>query len=393
MQVRLGARNLFPQLQCRAYLNHAAISPPSSRVTAALHALLRDYETHGIDAFFVWQEKREQYRNKIAQFLGTDPKQLAFVANTTTGVTNIALCHPWRPGQSIVCFRGEFPTNVTPWQQAAKQNRLDLVMLQAPCPREDSAKILARLEDTLTKKDVGLVAVSAVQFQTGMRMPIEEMGVLCRRHGSALFVDAIQACGIVSPKLDRIDYLACGSHKWLMGTEGVGLLYVSAERSAALRPAVAGWLSHQDGLDFLQKGPGHLRYDRNTVQGPAFMEAGMQNTMGSVALGVAVETLAELGEEAIFEHVDHYLDRLEQGLLTRGFHTLRSAHRSARSGILSLQPPQGIDIVALHAHIDPKQVSCAIPDGLLRFAPHFANNIAEVPLVLRALDTAMERLG
>ncbi len=111
---------------------------------------------------------------------------------------------------------------------------------------------LASLERELDR-GARLVAVSAVQFQTGLRMPLREITRRCHARSTQVFVDAVQACGSVP--LDAgaagIDYLACGSHKWLMGLEGAGFLYVHPSRVTELRPTTAGWLSHEDGLGFL----------------------------------------------------------------------------------------------------------------------------------------------
>src|SRR6185369_9998242 len=104
-----------------------------------------------------------------------------------------------------------------------------------------------------------LVAISAVEFQSGLRTPFAELAALCHAHGAELSVDAVQACGAVPIDVGAmgIDYLACGSHKWMMGLPGAGFLYAAPGRVEALRPHVAGWLSHEDGLDFLFRGPGH----------------------------------------------------------------------------------------------------------------------------------------
>src|SRR5699024_5338312 len=154
------------------------------------------------------------------------------VANTSAGVLAIAQGLDWHRGDRIVLFDGEFPTNVTPWQQAARRHDLELVWLRAEDFRADRAAALERFEREL-ERGVRLVALSAVQFTTGQRMPLEAMGALCRAHGTEFFVDAIQAVGIVPLDVEamHVDYLASGSHKWLMAPEGIGFLYVAPERA------------------------------------------------------------------------------------------------------------------------------------------------------------------
>jgi selenocysteine lyase/cysteine desulfurase len=185
-----------------------------------------------------------------------------------------------------------------------------------------------------------------------------------------------------------IDYLSVGGHKWMMGCEGLGFLYVRPERLAELRPRVAGWLSHEDGLRFLLEGSGHLRYDRPIRRTADFVEGGAANTVGCAALEAALALIAQLGPDKIFAHVQAYLDLLEAGLIARGFVSLRSRDPAARSCILSVLPPNPGDVLGLQRELAEGGVACSTPDGLLRFAPHWPNHIDEVPLVLAAVDAA-----
>ena len=93
----------------------------------------------------------------------------------------------------------------------------------------------------------------------------------------------------------------------------------------------------------------------------------------------------------ISAHVQGYHDALEPGLVERGFVSERAAD-GRRSGILSLRPPEDVDVIALAAHLGARRVAVTTPDGRLRFAPHWPNDLAEVPEVLDALDDALAEL-
>ncbi len=386
---RLGDRSLFPTLAPVAYLNHAAISPPSSPVQQAIHAIVDDYARHGTAAFLRWASERQRLRGLLATLLNADAEDLALVANTTRGVSDIALCLPWRPGDRILLFAGEFPANITPWQRAAELFNLEIEML--PVGDFHRGKGLDHLREAL-RRPTRLVACSAVQFQTGLRMPIAEMAALCHEAGAELFVDAIQALGVcpLDVRASNIDYLSAGSHKWMMGTEGLACLYVRRDRVAALRPNVAGWLSHDNGIEFLFGGADLLRYDRPIRQRTDFVEGGAYNTIGCVALAASLDLILALGVPAIFDHVLAYLDELEDGLCVRGFTSLRARAVAERSGILSVHPPRGVDVADLQRTLGAHGIACSTPDGALRFAPHWPNDpIVEIPRVLAAIDAAL----
>jgi selenocysteine lyase/cysteine desulfurase len=395
MTVALGDRSLFPDLRPRAYLNHAAISPPSTAVREAVAEVLAASAALGAGAFRRWLEQRARLRQQLAVLLSAaSADDIAFIPNTSRGVTDVALCLPWRSGDRVLLADGEFPANVTPWQRAAELFGLEVSFLPKPTAENVRDEWLAALGIALSR-GVRLVALSAVQFQTGLRMPLGAIGALCQQHGAELFVDAIQACGVVpvDVRRDGIDYLATGSHKWLMGLEGAGMLYVASERAAALRPHVAGWLGHEDAFSFLFEGPGRLRYDRPLRRTAQIVEGGMANTVGLAALAASLGCIQELGVEAIFGHVSRYLDALEAALVERGFRSLRAREPELRSGILSVEPPAGVDVIELFRAIDTAAVSCTTPDGLLRFAPHWPNGLAEIDGVVGALEAALRAVG
>ncbi len=389
-RAELGSRALFPDLAAGAYLNHGGISPPSLPVRNAVTRVMEDYARLGTGAIHHRIEERERLRGKLAGLIGAEQgSDIGFVQNTTRGATDVALCMPWRAGERVLCMTGDFPANVTPWQCAAELFELDLTFLPQP-----TASTLDAWLETLARelqRPTRLLAVSTVMFQSGLRLPTDRIGALCAAAGTELFVDAIQACGVVpvDVRRDGIDYLTCGGHKWMMGLEGAGFLYVAPKRVSRLEPRVAGWLGHEDALAFLFLGPGHLRHDRPLLRRASLVEGGAQSSVGYAALEAALDLLQGAGIEKIHAHVNRYIDALEPELVARGFASERSADPAARSGIFSVTPPRGIDVVALFRAIDPARVALTIPDGRLRFAPHWPNHTDEIKTVLAAVDGAL----
>jgi selenocysteine lyase/cysteine desulfurase len=390
---RFGDRSLFPDLEAAAYFNHAAISPPSLAVQAAVTAMVDDFARHGAGAFPRAGELRLALRSKIAELLGVRAEDVGLTSGTTQGVLDVALCFPWRRGDRVILFDGEFPANVTPWQRAAELFGLEIAWVPVSAFATSVEEGLAALGRELDR-GARLAAVSAVQFQTGLRMPVEAMAALCHRAGAEIFVDAVQACGAVpiDAGAAEIDYLAGGAHKWLMSLEGAGFLYVRPDRVGALRPNVAGWLSHEDPVAFLLRGPGLLRYDRPVRKRADLVEGGTVSDIGMAALGASLDLILELGVPAVFAHVNGILDALEPGLGERGFRSLRSRDPRARSCTLSVLPPAGVNVVELHRRLDAHGVACSIPDGALRFSPHWPNDVGQAATALAAVDASLAEI-
>lgn len=387
----LGDRSLFPDLEPQVYANHAAISPPSSAVRAFVGSALADYARRGVGAYRAWNAQRLRLKERLARLFGGEATDYAFLQNTTMALNAVAICFPWRTGDRVVLFEGEFPTNVTPWQRAAHRYGLRLSFL----PVADLARPEGADLDPLVaalKGGTRLVALSAVQFQSGLRAPLEAIAELCHAYGAELCVDAIQACGIVPLDFAGLDYVACGGHKWLMGPEGAGFLYVHPDRVKALEPDMAGWLSHERAADFLFDGPNLLRYDKPIRRRADFLEGGAPNAAGYAGLEASVALIEQLGVQAIYAHVSGWLDALEAGLVARGFRSLRTPDAERQSGILGVLPPDDLSVGALAAGLGVRGVACTTPDGVLRFAPHWPNHQDEVPIVLGAVDEALKVL-
>lgn len=369
----LGSRDLYPRLQFPIYLAHSAIAPISIPVEKRMKETMMAYAQQGMGCVMQFVEERESLRSSLAQLLNASPKEIALTKNTSEGIIAVAQSLPWKTGDKIILFEGEFPSNITPWLQVAKQQQLNPIFLSKP---ESPQKVLDEVETTL-KKGAKLLSLSAVQFQTGFRMPLEEIGILCNQYDCLFFVDAIQACGVmpINVKAQHIDFLSTGGHKWLMGVEGTACTYIREDRLPLLQHRFASWLSHQDGLSFLFEGAGLLRYDRPIKEDASFLEGGVANAIGFSGLDASVNLLLEIGIEHIFLHTQRYLDPLEEEMLHLGFQSLRV--KGAESSILSLIPPKGftvMDLVPKYAH---KGVCITGPDGLLRIAPHWCNNHQE----------------
>ncbi len=389
-KIELGDSSLYPELKAKAYLAYAATAPASSLVRAAVDRVLSSYAEQGTTAIFTWIEQRERLREKLGRLLSTSAANVALTSGTTRGISDLALSIAWRTGERVLLFSGEFPANVSPWQRAAELFGLELTFLDLSRAIDGMGTVLEPLEREL-RRGARLVAMSAVQFQTGLRMPLAEIAALCRRYGAELCVDGIQACGVVPIDVEAtgIDYLVCGAHKWLLGLEGAGFVYARPERARALVPRTAGWLSHEDGTLFLFAGHGKLRYDRPLKPTLQMLEGGSSSTVGFAALEAAIDPILELTPAAIFDHVSRYHDRLEPLLVERGFRSLRAAASDQRSGILSLEPPAGIEAPALVGALRERGVIASMPDGFVRFAPHFPSSLQEIPDVSSALDDAL----
>src|SRR6478672_1773813 len=190
-------RALFPITQRAVYLNHAAVSPPPTTTIHAVEAQLRDVHENGSLNFQSWLAVKEQARELLARLLGARVEQVAFVRNTSDALSTVANGLAWKPGDNIVTFRGEFPSNVYPWLRVRDAFGVEVRM----CEEREGRVDLDQLENLIDDK-TRVVAISHVQFASGFRADLERLGHAARQHDALLVVDVIQALGVIPTNVE-----------------------------------------------------------------------------------------------------------------------------------------------------------------------------------------------
>jgi selenocysteine lyase/cysteine desulfurase len=352
-------------------MNHAGLSPVSRRVASAIHAFADEAVVVDRPTYLRWEARVEAVRATIARLIGGRAHELAFVRNTAEGLSLIAAGLSWAAGDNVVGIADEYPSNVYPWF-GLRRLGVETRLVPRPALRFGVDEVAA-LCDGRTR----VVAVSAVDWQSGFRADLGALGAFCRERGILFVVDGIQAVGGVRIDVERcaIDALAAGGHKWLLAPEGCGLLYVSDRVIDRLHPVVLGWKSVTDPDRYL---PYHfdLRADAGKF------EAGTAQHLSIHALGAAIDLLLEVGVDAIEARVLELTDRLAHGLTELGAQILSPRSPAERSAILTFT--LGDDIPALHRAFTEAGIVCRQRLGGVRLAPHFYNDGTDVARVLAA---------
>ena len=368
-------RSLFPVTRRLAYLNHAGVSPISTRAAAAL-ARYADLATSEGALHYGerYDAEIERVRGRAATLLGAGPDEIAFVKNTTEGLGLVASGLNWQPGDRVVTCDLEYPSNVYPWW-SLRSRGVQTVML----PGEAGRLPLERVETALRDSRVRLLALSSVEFGSGARNDLEALGRLCREREVLFCVDAIQSLGCLplAARACGIDFLAADGHKWLLSVEGCGIFYCARERVGLLEPRVVGWRSVKDNQDF-------DRYHFELQPGAGRFEEGTPNTGGIFALGAAIDLLLEVGIESVAGRVLALAQRLAQGLEERGARLLSPRGAADRSGIVSFALANEVPADTA-ARLAARGVVVAARRGGVRASPHFYNDDSDLEALLAAL--------
>lgn len=368
-------RALFPITERAVYLNHAAVSPPPTTTIQAVESQLRDVHENGSLNFHSWLAVKERARELLAGLLGARPEQVAFVRNTSDGLSTVANGLTWKPGDNIVTFRREFPSNIYPWLRLREAFGVEVRM----CEERDGRIDLNELGSLIDHK-TRLVAISHVQFASGFRADLERLGRLARQHDALLVVDVIQSLGAVPLDVDAelVDVAAGAGHKWLLSPEGVGYLYLSERARERIQPTLVGWISVPDPEDFLNHDQG---WNRGTLAwetgtGPAALIHGFK---------ASLDLLHQYGSARISSHLEELTDYLCDRVQAKPYEIVSSRAPGEKSQIVCIRHSAGLSAMALYAHLKQQNIITAPRGDRLRIAPHLYNSLGEIDQLINAL--------
>ena len=366
----------FPVTKKFIYLDHAAVAPLSKRVKDTVNKFLTEATEAAFFKYSYWMGRVEEIRGRCAELVGSEKGEIAFIKNTSHGISLVAEGLDWTEGDNVIIFEKEFPSNIYPWLNLERKGvKVKFI------PARGNMIYIDDIEEMIDAK-TRLLSISSVQFSNGFRVDLERLGELCRRRKVLLFVDAIQSLGIASMNVSElgIDFLASDGHKWLLGPEGAGIFYCRQELAELLKPSLIGWKSvinenDYDNIDF--------RLKTNSLR----FEEGSLNVMGIMALGAAVDLLLEVGIDRISERILDLGDLIVEEAEKRGSEIRSPKDRKHRAGINSIMG--NFDPIGVKDRLRALGILVNVRSGAIRVAPHFYNTEDEILKFFSELDKLM----
>lgn len=360
-----------------AYFDHAAVAPLPSSTKDEITDWLREATEEGDTVWPSWAKRVEEIRVTAAKMMGASPSEVAFVPNTTSGISLVAEGFPWQSGDNVVTLANEFPSNLYPWLNLESRG-VETRRLKIAGARVDIDALMA-----MCNSRTRIISVSWIGYASGWRIDLDELIERAHQQGILVFLDAIQGLGVFPLDLQRapVDFLAADGHKWMLGPEGAGIFYTREEHLELLRPVNVGWNSVVHTHDFshieLALRPEAARY-----------EGGSQNMIGVLGLGASLKLLAEFGvspdNSPIAERIVEVTDLAVKRLTAIGARVISQRDGRHSSGIVSFEMPERDSAKLRHRCLSAGVVlSCR--DGRLRISPHAYNNEDDIERLVTAL--------
>jgi cysteine desulfurase / selenocysteine lyase len=371
-------RKEFPVTDEVIFFDHARVAPLPERLRKAITAFVNDATDYGTVHYETWMLELECTRKKFAQLINADIDEVAFIKNTSEGISIVANGFDWQSGDNVVIPDIEFPANVYPWWNLKKRG------VETRMVKSIEGRVL--FDDLVKKVDdrTRILSISSVECNSGFRSDLNRIGALCREKGVLFFVDAIQSLGVLpmDVKKDYIDFLSADGHKWMLSIEGLGGFYISKDVIDRIRPVTMGWGNVVNAENFMD-------YDFTLKKDAKKFEEGTPNTMSIHAFGAALGLLLETGIDNIENRVMKLGDCIIAELNRRNIKIYSSTISEERSGNVSFNLKKNVDL--LYSFMMENKVKLTVRDGLVRLSPHFYNNENEILKVFDLLDGFLKK--
>jgi selenocysteine lyase/cysteine desulfurase len=367
-------RKYFPYLENGIiYFNHASTGSFSSLVTHRLTELLKEKSGSNIDDYSSFLKVMEETKDLLAKLINCNVDRIAFVDNTSNGINIIAQSIEWKKGDRILLNDVEFPANVYPF--------LNLKRFGVEIDFVKSLNGIVTAEQIIdsVKPETRLISVSFVQFLSGYKIDLDKIGNYCRANNVIFCVDGIQGIGAV--KIDvqksKIDFLSCGTQKWLLGMQGLAFIYIDENLQRKISPANIGWLSVKDAWNLLDYKM-DLKTSANVFQG------GTLNSFGIYAFNTSLKLFNDFGfknvENQVLSNTKYFLEKLRD----LGINTLLSdCDVDNLAGIITFKPDNPEKVFE---ELTKRKIICSLREGVIRFSPHFYNTHQEIDTVVNELQ-------
>lgn len=358
----------FPLADDLIYLNHAAVAPWPRRTADAIARFAEENTRRGAQNYPLWMKIEAELRAQLARLINAPAAaDIALLKSTSEGLSLIAGGLNWAPGDNIVSFAGEFPSNRVPWESLAPQG-VELRLAPMEPDAADPERALFDLCDQRTR----LLSISSVQFTSGFRADLERIGAFCRERDILFCVDAIQSLGALpfDAQACQADFVAADGHKWMLGPEGLALFYCRAELRERLRLQQFGWHMVAQAGNYGASGWQPAADARR-------FECGSPNLLGTHGLHASLSLLLETGIDSVAAALLERTDYLYELYRQQGFEIASPLAPERRSGIASFRVP-GQDQERLHRELMARGVICAYRGGGIRFSPHFYTPVEQL---------------
>ncbi len=365
-----GIKNQFLINPDSIYLNNASIGVPPQPVLDALTEHYRQISSNPTSAKGeLHQRIQEIVLPGLADLIGADTDEIAFMSNATEGLDLITKGIPLQPGDEVLTTTQEHPAGIRPWRLRAEREGITLREIPIPSPLTSKDQAIDPLRQAMNDRTKVLFFCQVTRG--GLLYPVKELCSLARERGIISAVDGAQAIGNLGIDLYDLgcDIYASSLHKWVLAPMGTGMLYVRKGIQDEFFP-----------LDREKSPPGAARYQAQ----------GTKSIPIRASIGAALEFINKIGMSRIEERNRMLSDHLKAELVKlTGVQLISSTSPQVSSPGMTMFEVEGQGGLEMRARFQERKIGVDehVRDGhqAVRVSTHFYNTIAEIDTTIRVL--------
>ena len=293
-------RDDFPILKSRinnhqlVYFDNAATTQKPQSVIDGISNYYKSYNANIHRGIHSLAEKAteefEETRSLIKEFINASSEnEIIFTRGTTEGINLISSSLSkfyFNEGDEIIISEMEHHSNIVPWQMIAKENKLNLKVINVSGDGEIDMDHFKSLISEKTK----LVSIVYISNTLGTINPVKKIIEKCRENNILSVVDGAQSSA--HKKIDvtdlNCDFYVFSAHK-MYGPTGVGVVYGKEEILDKMPPYMGGGEMIKD-VSFSNTSYNSLPYK---------FEAGTPNIGDVIGFKEAITYIKNIGIENI----------------------------------------------------------------------------------------------
>jgi selenocysteine lyase/cysteine desulfurase len=283
------------------------------------------------------------------------------------------------PRNKIVVTDFDFPTTS---QIMLAQTARGAEVVRAQADQSGTAIPLSEYQRLIDEHTL-LVAVPLVCYRNGVWVDVEPIIEMAHARGAMVLVDGYQGIGTrpVDVVQQGADFLVGGCTKYLIGTSGVGFMYVRDSLSNGLQPTATGWFAQENphAMDIYHHLP-HASARR--------FESGTPNACGLFAAEAGLELLLEVGMDAVARQITRVNSLIVDAVDAHGWDLVTP--RDRHGAMLAIR---STDAAKLVQRLGERDIILTERDGNIRVAAHFYNDASDVERLVAALEAESDLLA
>jgi selenocysteine lyase/cysteine desulfurase len=283
------------------------------------------------------------------------------------------------PRNKIVVTDFDFPTTS---QIMLAQAARGAEVVRAQADHSGTAIPLSEYERLIDEQTL-LVALPLVCYRNGVWVDVEPIVEMAHARGALVLVDGYQGIGTrpVDVVQQGADFLVGGCTKYLIGTSGVGFMYVRDSLGNGLQPTATGW--------FAQEAPYAMDIYHHIPHASARrFESGTPNACGQFAAEAGLAPLLEVGMDAVARQITRVTSLVKDAVDAHGWDLVTP--RDRHGAMLAIRSTNAAQLVERLAERD---IILTERDGNIRVAAHFYNDASNVERLVAALEAESDLLA